>query len=292
MPHDFRQRIVRRLIVVLPLLAAPLWAHADPTYGPYSDETYIECKPAKPTYQAIVLIHGNWATGSNKQANILRLCKAFAAKGIDAFDINYRMVYAAHWPAMFQDVQAAVRWVRSKGFTEVGAGGTSAGGTLSLMAGAIGDINTSPSTDPLKESTLYPGYSSKADFVVDVSGPPNIAEEDVIKGSDTIISGIPLPKTIAEATVSPITYISGSLSPTIIFQGLTDPSIPGSMFQELIRVLNVKGVTYQAQYYRAGHAFTGLPAANELACIDEAIEFAKSLTPRSNYPKCEGPAVK
>ena len=50
-----------------------------------------------------MLAHGNWATGSDAQANILALCTEFAAKDIDAFSISHRMVYAAHWPAMFQE---------------------------------------------------------------------------------------------------------------------------------------------------------------------------------------------
>jgi acetyl esterase/lipase len=279
-----------RLIVVFFLLVASS-AHAQ-SYGPYPDNTYIECKPALPTTQAIVIIHGNWATGSNKQANVLQLCNAFAAKGIDAFDINYRMVYAQHWPGMFQDVQTAIRWVRSKGFTKVGAGGTSSGGTLSMLAAAIDQTNISPSVDPKGESALYPGFSSKADFAVDVSGPPNMIEEDALKGSDTILTGIPLPQAIAAASISPITYINGNMSPVIIFQGLTDPNVTNPMVDELITVLKDKSVTYQVQYYRAGHVFTGLPAASELACIDEAIAFVKSLTPKANNLTCEGPATK
>jgi len=260
------------------------------TYGPYPDETYTECKPAKPTRQAIILIHGNWTSGSNRQANIIQLCNAFAAKGIHAFNINYRLIYTTHWPAMFQDIQTAIRWVRSRGFTKVGVGGTSAGGTLSLMAGAVQANNVSPSTDPLSEVLLYPGFSPKADFVVSMSGPPDMAGFIRLRGADAVLLGIPLPRGIAEASVSPLTYVTGAMAPTIILQGLKDPNIPNWMMDELLTVLKDKGVVYQVQYYRGGHVFLGLPAENVSACTDEAIEFAKFLKPRpNNYGKCEGP---
>jgi acetyl esterase/lipase len=283
---------VRHILFTLLVLVFPLSSQAQ-TFGPYAEETYIECKPAKPTHQAIVLIHGNWSTGSARQSNILQLCHAFAAKGIHAFDINYRMVYAANWPAMFQDVQTAIRWVRSRGFTKVGAGGTSSGGTLSLMAGALDHTTVSPATDPQGEAALYTEFSPKADYVVDISGPTDTQVEDQIKQSGRILEGIPLRPAIAAATVSPLPYIDGTMSPTIIFQGTLDKPVPAMMVNELLHVFKNKGVAYQVQYYRAGHVFTGLPTVNESACIDEAIEFAKFLKPRtSNYPMCEGPVVK
>jgi hypothetical protein len=43
------------------------------------------------------------------------------------------------------------------------------------------------------------------------------------------------------------------------------------------------------QYYRAGQVFTGLPAANELACVDEAIEFGQTFKPGPNNAKYLGP---
>jgi acetyl esterase/lipase len=282
---------MRQLLIAFPLLAIVPSAHAQ-TFGPYPEETYVECTPAKPTRQAIVLTHGNWATGSNKQTNILQLCTAFAAKGFDAVSIGYRMVYSAHWPAMLQDTQTAIRWMRSRGFTKVGAGGTSAGGTLSLLAGAIDQVRVSQATDPKGEAALYPGYSSKADFVVDISGPTDIAEENAIKGSDTILTGIPLPKDIAAATISPLTYVNGAMSPTIVFEGMTDANVPRDMIDDLVTAFKSEGVTYQVQYYRAGHVFTGLPAANELTCVDEAIEFARLLKPLRNNWTCLGPVAK
>jgi acetyl esterase/lipase len=284
---------IRVFVFAAVLLGLPLCAHAQ-TYGPYSAETYIECKPSRPVpgKVAVVVAHGNWATGGEQQEPAVRLCQALSAKGIYAVSIGYRMVYGAHWPALFQDAQTAIRWLRSKGYKTVGMAGTSAGGVLSLMAGAVEATVVSPATDPSGEAALYPGLRSQADFVIDISGPTDIGIEEANGANDAVLTGIPLPKGLAEASVSPITFITGTMPPTIIFEGLTDTFVTIPMAGELIRLLKDKGTTFQYQTYHGGHVFKGLPPAAVTACIDEATQFALKRTPGANNPSCEGPVPK
>jgi acetyl esterase/lipase len=286
--------LVKLLFLLLALTLYPYAAHAL-NYGPYPAENYFDCKPDKPAPGKIaaIIVHGNWATGGNLEANTIQLCHALAAKGIYAVDANYRLLYSADWPAAFQDVQMAVRWMRHRGYTTVGVAGMSAGGTLSLLAGAIESVVVSPQTDKLGEYKLFPGLRSQADFIIDVSGPPDmIAFDAQPKENDRIIEGVPMTRALAEATASPITFIGGSMPPTIIFEGLTDPQVTVAQIGELRRVFENKGVKYQYQLYRGQHVLNGLPAAAQAECLSEAAEFALTRKVTDSNPLCVGPLPK
>lgn len=92
---------------------------------------------------AVVIVHGGgWRSGDKGDwsAEAQRLMEA----GFVAFSVNYRLVPAFRFPAQLEDVQAAVRWVRSHAAefgvdpARIGALGGSAGGHLAGLLGTSG----------------------------------------------------------------------------------------------------------------------------------------------------------
>lgn len=92
---------------------------------------------------AVVIVHGGgWRSGDKGDwsGEAQKLMNA----GFVAFSVNYRLVPAFRFPAQLEDVQAAVRWVRSHAAelgvdpARIGALGGSAGGHLAGLLGTTG----------------------------------------------------------------------------------------------------------------------------------------------------------
>lgn len=100
--------------------------------------------PGSGPFPAVEMIHGGgWAVGSKKDLTFLST--AVAEAGYVAFSIDYRLVPEACYPAQTDDARAAVAFVRQNAARFnidprwIGAFGTSAGGTLAAMVGALGE---------------------------------------------------------------------------------------------------------------------------------------------------------
>jgi acetyl esterase/lipase len=92
---------------------------------------------------AVVMIHGGgWRTGD--KASWAGEANRLAERGWVAFSVNYRLDEPSAFPAEVEDVQAAVRWVRSNAAEyrvdprRIGALGESAGGHLTAMLATLG----------------------------------------------------------------------------------------------------------------------------------------------------------
>ena len=108
---------------------------AQPLFGPQTNRP------------AILIIHGGgWSAGSKNDMVYRTLMIDYAMKGYVVCNMNYRLVQEAPLPACIEDVQAAVRWIKSNAQKlgidpqHIGTYGHSAGGHLSLMAGLTAGV--------------------------------------------------------------------------------------------------------------------------------------------------------
>ncbi len=108
---------------------------AQPQFGPQQNRP------------AILIIHGGgWSAGSKNDMVYRTLMIDYALKGYVVCNMNYRLVQEAPLPACIEDVQAAVRWMKSNAQklgidpARIGTYGHSAGGHLSLMAGLTAGV--------------------------------------------------------------------------------------------------------------------------------------------------------
>lgn len=125
-------------------------------------------------HPAIIEVHGgSWARGDKADLGYRAVCQWLASAGYPTFDLNYRLAPQFPFPAGFDDVQTAVRWLRQPAQVarfdidpdRIGAFGGSAGGNLVALLGTTG-------------SGGWTGGSRVA-AVVELSGPADLTGVDV-----------------------------------------------------------------------------------------------------------------
>ena len=168
-----------KLLVLLPALAEVVWAPADEARADaplvkntYTYKTVGDCRIQADVYRSedeavrpgVVWIHGGALIVGSRLGVPKRLLDLCRDEGFVLVSIDYRLAPEVKLPAIIQDVQDALRWIRGKGpglfhvdpHRLVVAGG-SAGGYLTMMTG----ICVEP---PPKALVAYWGYG-------DVDGP-------------------------------------------------------------------------------------------------------------------------
>ncbi len=118
-----------------------------------------------PNAPAVVLIHGGgWYTGDKASLNTAKFVTPLHDAGFVVVVPNYRLAPADPYPAAYQDVKAAVAWTRTNAAaygidaTHVVAYGGSAGGTLSMMLAAHGDVDAAVSLAGPVDFAYFLGY--------------------------------------------------------------------------------------------------------------------------------------
>jgi len=125
--------------------------------------------PEAPAVPGILVIHGgSWTEGSKDSVGWRAVCTWLAAAGYPTFSLDYRLAPEYTFPAGFDDVRAAVAWLRDDAQVErfgldpdrLAAFGGSAGGNLAALLGTTGSGDL---TD-----------GSRVAAVVDLSGPADL----------------------------------------------------------------------------------------------------------------------
>jgi acetyl esterase/lipase len=130
-------------------------------------------------FPVILSIHGGAFMGCDKaDMQVLPMLDGLA-RGYAVVALNYRLSWEATFPALVQDVKAAVRWVRANAQWfyldphHIAAWGGSAGGYLSTMLGVSAGI---PELEDL--SLGNPHQPCHVQAVVDWYGPTNFLKMD------------------------------------------------------------------------------------------------------------------
>jgi acetyl esterase/lipase len=165
-------------------------ANTDHIERKYLDIPYASLSPAQkldiylPDEQGslcpvILSIHGGAFMGCDKSdAQVMPMLEGLK-RGYAVVALNYRLSWEAQFPALVQDVKAAVRWVRANAGNycfdtqRMTAWGGSAGGYLSSMLGTTAGI---PELEDLSQGN--PDQPSNIQAVVDWFGPTNFLKMD------------------------------------------------------------------------------------------------------------------
>jgi acetyl esterase/lipase len=139
-------------------------------------------------FPVIISIHGGAFMGGDKSDGQVMPMLEGLKRGYAVVAVNYRLSWEARFPALVQDVKAAVRWIRANAQRyhfdkeRIAAWGRSAGGYLSSMLG------TSALVKELEDLSLgNPDQPSNVQAVVDWFGPTNFLTMDELLTQ----SGIP-----------------------------------------------------------------------------------------------------
>ena len=282
------------LFVVTPGPAsAQIGVHNDVQYGmaggkPLLLDAYVPPTPARPGGRAaVVMIHGGgWRTGD--KATWADEANRIAERGWVAFSINYRLDEPSMFPAEVDDVQTAVRWVRSHAReygvdpARVGALGESAGGHLAAMLATLG----SGALDAGARIRVAAAWSP----------PTDLSALARARGDQwaTGVMGCTL-STCADklAQASPVTYVDASDAPLYLVNS-SDEQVPLSQAQALNDRLGAVAVDHRLDVLPGSrHAldYRGDAWAPTLAFLDKYLGAAPAAADDSSSPAAVVAAV-
>jgi alpha-L-fucosidase 2 len=182
---------------------------------------------------ALIVHGGGWMTG-DKETDIVPVF-APVATNFTWFTINYRLAPESRWPACYEDVSTAIRWVKQhaaefKGDPDrIALLGYSAGGQLATLAGTH--------ATPGLEVQAVVGFAPPTDLVADNErrGGLSVSMQNLF-GFDTTNITDDVRKVLKEN--SPLTYVQPDLPPFLIVQGSLDKTVPVNQslaFQEKLK---------------------------------------------------------
>lgn len=212
----------------------------------------------KGPFPVAILVHGGGWSGGTKSgaekpgsgADITPWFSTFTDAGFVWFSIDYRLAPTHRWPAQLEDVQTALRWVKSHASdyggdpARVVLVGHSAGGHLALHAAVVAD-------DATRVQAVV-GYAPVSDLEFDseVRGGPSVSLQNLFNLTRELT-----PETRARLrTVSPIGHVKPGLPPMLILHGDADRTVPIAMtrrFEE--RMLTAGNVCDVVVLPRAPH---------------------------------------
>jgi alpha-L-fucosidase 2 len=168
-----------------------------------------------------ILIHGGgWGSGS-KEGDITPLLDPLSAANVTWFSINYRLAPKNRWPACFEDVQTAIRWVKAHAAEYKGEPGKialigySAGGHLASLAAVMADDGT------------------RVQAVVCFAAPTDMPADTARRGglSVSMQALLDRPEVVDATTskqlekISPIYHLKPGLPPFLLIHGTEDKSV-------------------------------------------------------------------
>jgi acetyl esterase/lipase len=194
-------------------------------------------------FPGLIALHGGgWVAGDKTEWD--NNCKQLADLGFACFSVDYRLAPHYPYPAAVEDALAAVKWVRENAAayhvdpTRLGAIGSSAGAYLAAMIGYTGKGSLDTGTR-VRLVVLWSAPTDLATLWADRVDP----NKAFSNASDFL--GCDLTACAAkEKDASPVTYVDGSDSPTLIANS-TDEQIPLTQAQELSGKLKGAGVPRQ-----------------------------------------------
>ncbi len=274
-------------LFLLPAIAcAGLREELDVKYGEANGQPLLldVFRPAEQEGKLPVVIYvhgGGWTQGDKKDFH--DGARGMARRNYVTFSIGYRLVRpgeaGTHWPAQIDDVQRAVRWIRSKGdeyqidIGRIGAVGASAGGHLVSLLGAIDTRDNSDKS--------LAGYSSKVQCVVNIFGASDLTPDFSKNGEagpyvqqlvDNLIGHPKDTHLEIYKQASPLFRVTSSAAPFIHFHGTEDPLVPLDQSQRLHDALKKADVDSTLVIFEGeGHGFA--KPGNMEKFITDAVTF-------------------
>ena len=196
-------------------------------------------------FPVIVSIHGGAFMGCDKSdTQVLPMLEGLK-RGYAVIAVNYRLSWEARFPALVQDVKAAVRWIRANALDygldplKIAAWGGSAGGYLASMLG------TSAGVRELEDLSMgNPEQPSNIQAVVTWYGPTNFLKMDeqlaangLTPPEDQLHNGANSPESLLLGqkiteipervkAANPETYIRRDIPPFFLQHGIKDCVVP------------------------------------------------------------------
>jgi pectinesterase len=189
-------------------------------------------------FPVVIIVHGGgWSTG-DKETDIVPVFAPFATN-FTWFTINYRLAPTNRWPACYDDVQTAIRWVKKhaaefKGDpNRIALLGYSAGGHLVTLAATLAKKDT--------RVQAIVGFAPPTDLVTDAQRRGSLDKWSSMKG---LLGGASLDDATLKqlGKMSPLNHVKPGLSPFLLIQGDMDKAVAHDLtvnFQAKLQTANV-----------------------------------------------------
>ncbi len=252
----FARLVVDELRRVVPALAPVLLTEpraaklTDIEYGQAGGEKLlldVSIPAGDGPFPVAILVHGGgWSngdkSGSDKPGNNADVSAWFApltAAKFTWFSINYRHAPKNLWPACFNDVQTAIRWVKAHAATykgdpqRIALFGHSAGGHLVCLAATVVDDSVSvqavvgfaPVTNHEQDLPVRGGLSKSLQMLL--NRPKELTPESL---------GL-------LRAISPLNHVRSGLPPFLLIHGDADKTVPIQQSLDFQARLHAAGVT-------------------------------------------------
>jgi acetyl esterase/lipase len=245
-------------------------------YRPLSLDLYL---PAREPRSLCVYMHGGgWRVGSRRvgpgplSPTSGRLFGRLAAHGLAVASVDYRLSGEAQFPSQFEDVAAAVRWLRDDAATglpplPVTVFGVSAGGLLAGLAALDPSLDT-------QAAALWYSVADVASMREDqaaVDGPldsPGESREELFLGGTA--SDLP----DAARAASPVHQVHADAPPFLLLHGSEDVLVPTRQSARLHEALTAAGASSTFDVVEGyGHMFPGMPDDEVEVYVDRTAQF-------------------
>lgn len=202
--------------------------------GGYSLTMDISIPEGLGPHPAVILVHGGGWQNGDKETYIQPWFPVLTRAGFAWFSINYRLAPQFQYPAPVEDIEAAVKFVKSNANKyrvdegKIALMGESAGGHLVALVAARGKV--------------------KVKGVVDFYGPHDLsklieANQAAAKALGPLLGFTDMndaaKKSLAEA--SPITLVTKRMPPFLFIHGDKDPMVPLSQSTEMCAKMKAAG---------------------------------------------------
>lgn len=230
-------------------------------------------KPAKPNGIGVIwMVSGGWV--SNHDSINAGLAQIFTSRGDTVFEVVHGSQPKFTVQEIVQDVQRAVRFIRFHAAeygvdpNRIGISGASAGGHLSLMMGVAGGDGRPEAKDPVDRVSsavqAVACFFPPTDFLNYGKEGASAMKIDTLKAfwpafGVTEATPADTSEKIARL-VSPITYVSAKMPPTLIIHGDADTLVPIQQSQRFLAKLEEWKIPHKLEVRPGkGHGWPELP---------------------------------
>jgi acetyl esterase/lipase len=252
-------------------------------YRPLTLDLYLP-ESTKPLPLLIFVHGGAWAGGTARSAEIIgdnfpNMFADFSAKGYAVASINYRLANEAKFPAQVQDLNAAIRFLRSKAETyhldpeRVVVWGASAGAHITMLAAL--DCQKHSLDPPAANATPQPPTCVSG--VVDWFGPTTLASPNPSLTAVAYIGCSPTECADKWKQASIYEALTGDAPPFLIVHGDADTTVPYAQSKELQTALSDLSVSATLKTVPNGnHLFRGAARPDIDTAIKETFAFVEA----------------
>lgn len=202
-------------------------------------------------FPIVLIVHGGGWMAGDKATDIVPVFAPFATN-FCWFSINYRLAPTNRWPACYEDVQTAIRWVKAhaaeyKGDpNRIALLGYSAGGHLVTLAGARGShksfwqsLHLAKKSDERVQAVA--AFAPPTDLVADNErrGGLSISMQNLFNCDSTNLTDSV--RAVLKKN-SPLTYVKPGLPPFLLINGSADKTVPFGQTENFAKALQAAKV--------------------------------------------------